>query len=129
MEIYPLTEVIIGAAIEVHRELGPGLLEHSYEAALHHELALRGINSARQRLLPIRYKGLSIKDAYRMDLVVEELVVVEIKTVEAFKPVHSAQLLTYLRMSQLRIGLLLNFHTPTLGQGIKRMINPHAAEL
>ena len=118
-----LSEQVIGAAIEVHRELGPGVLEHSYEASLHHELSLRGISSVRQLLLPLTYKGLIIPDAYRIDLLVEDKIVVELKTVEALKPVHSAQLLTYLRMSRKSLGLLINFHVPLLRDGFKRLVH------
>lgn len=122
-ELNLLSEQIIGAAIEVHRELGPGLLEHSYEASLQHELALRGISSVRQLLLPLTYKGLVIPDSYRIDLLVDEKIVVEIKTVEALKPVHSAQVLTYLRMSGKSLGLLINFHVPLLRDGLKRLVH------
>jgi GxxExxY protein len=122
-ELNSLSEQIIGAAIEVHRELGPGVLEHSYEAALQHELELRGISSVRQLLLPLTYKGLIIPDAYRIDLLVEDRIIVELKTVEALKPVHTAQVLTYLRMSGKSLGLLINFHTPLLRDGLKRLVH------
>jgi GxxExxY protein len=122
-ELNLLSEQIIGAAIEVHREIGPGVLEHSYEASLQHELALRGISSVRQLLLPLVYKGLIIPDSYRIDLLVEDRIVVEIKTVEALKPVHSAQVLTYLRMSGKPLGLLINFHVPLLRDGLKRLVH------
>ena len=122
-ELNLLSEQIIGAAIEVHRELGPGVLEHSYEASLQHELALRGISSVRQLLLPLTYKGLIIPDSYRIDLLVEDKIVVEIKTVEAIKPVHTAQVLTYLRMSGKSLGLLINFHVPLLRDGLKRLVH------
>ncbi len=118
-----LTEQVIGAAIEVHRELGPGVLEHSYEAALQHELGLRGFSSIRQVLLPLTYKGLVIPDSYRIDLLVEDRIVVELKTVEALKPVHTAQVLTYLRMSKRSLGLLINFHVPLLRDGLKRIVH------
>ena len=116
-----LSEQVIGAAIEVHRELGPGVLEHSYEASLQHELSLRGISSVRQLLLPLTYKGLVIPDSYRIDLLVEDQIVVELKTVETLKPVHTAQVLTYLRMSKKPLGLLFNFHVPLLRDGLKRI--------
>jgi len=122
-ELNLLSEQIIGAAIEVHRELGPGVLEHSYEASLQHELSLRGLSSVRQLLLPLTYKGLIIPDSYRIDLLVDDKIVVEIKTVEALKPVHSAQLLTYLRMSGKSLGLLINFHVPLLREGLKRLVH------
>lgn len=122
-ELNEPSEQVIGAAIEVHRELGPGVLEHSYETALHHELALRGISAARQVLLPLTYKGLVVPDAYHIDLLVEDRVVVELKTVEVLKPVHTAQLLTYLRMSGNALGLLINFHVPLLRDGLKRVVH------
>jgi GxxExxY protein len=118
-----LSEQVIGAAIEVHRELGPGVLEHSYEASLQHELELRGISSVRQLLLPLTYKCLVIPDSYRIDLLVEDKIVVELKTVEALKPVHTAQVLTYLRMSKKSLGLLINFHVPLLRDGLKRLVH------
>ncbi len=118
-----LSKEVIGAAIEVHRDLGPGLLESSYEASLQHELALRGISSERQLLLPITYKDLEIPDAYRIDLLVENSLVVELKTVPALLPVHSAQVLTYLKMSGKRLGLLINFHTIRLADEVKRFVH------
>lgn len=118
-----LSKEVIGAAIEVHRDLGPGLLESSYETSLQHELALRGFSSQRQLLLPITYKDLEIPDAYRMDLLVENSLVVELKTVPALLPVHSAQVLTYLRMSGKYLGLLINFHTVRLADEIKRFVH------
>jgi GxxExxY protein len=118
-----LSKEVIGAAIEVHRDLGPGLLESTYEASLQHELELRGIAAQRQLLLPIHYKDLLIPDAYRMDLLVEESLVVELKTVQSLLPVHSAQVLTYLRMSGKHLGLLINFHTVRLADEIKRFVH------
>lgn len=118
-----LSNEVIGAAIEVHRDLGPGLLESSYESSLQHELALRGFASQRQLLLPITYKDLEIPDAYRMDLLVENSLVVELKTVPALLPVHGAQVLTYLRMSGKHLGLLINFHTVRLADEIKRFVH------
>jgi GxxExxY protein len=114
---------VIGAAIEVHRELGAGLLEVTYEIALQHELYLRGICSERQVLLPVRYKDLELPDSYRVDLLVENSLVVEIKAVEQIIPLHSAQLLTYLKMSKNHLGLLINFHTIQLTDGIKRVVH------
>lgn len=116
-----LTGAIIGAAIEVHRELGPGLLESAYEACLAWELSERGMTVARQVALPVRYKGVSIDLGYRVDILVNEAVIVELKTVRSLEPVHTAQVLTYLRLSGHRVGLLLNFHTPSLRRGIKRI--------
>jgi GxxExxY protein len=118
-----LSNEVIGAAIEVHRDLGPGLLETSYEASLHHELKLRGIASERQLLLPIQYKDLVIPDAYRIDLLVEKSLVIELKTVQTLLPIHSAQILTYLKMSGNHLGLLINFHTVRLGDEIKRLVH------
>jgi GxxExxY protein len=117
-----LTETIIGAAIEVHRELGPGLLESVYEECLAHELDLRGVEFRRQVELPVVYKGVALNCCYRMDLVVEDAVVLELKTVEKLLPVHEAQLLTYLRLSGKRIGFLLNFNAALLRDGMKRMV-------
>ena len=118
-----LSKEVIGAAIEVHRDLGPGLLESSYEASLEHELSLREIASKRQVMLPIRYKTLVVPDAYRIDLLVEDLLVVEIKTVNTLLPIHSAQVLTYLRMSEKHLGLLINFNTVRLADEIKRLVH------
>ena len=118
-----LSGEVIGAAIEVHNDLGPGLLESSYEASLQHELKLRGIESVRQLVLPIKYKDLVVPEAYRIDLLVENCLVIELKTVEALFPIHSAQLLTYLRMSNNHLGLLINFHTVRLTDGIKRLVH------
>jgi GxxExxY protein len=105
-----LTEQIIGAAIEVHRCLGPGLLESAYEECLCHELNLRKLNFERQVSLPVAYKGIALDCGYKMDLVVEDRVVIELKCVESVIGVHHAQLLTYLKLSGKRVGLILNFH-------------------
>ncbi len=118
-----LSGEVIGAAIEVHNDLGPGLLESTYEARLQHELKLRGFESVRQLVLPIRYKDLVVPEAYRIDLLVENSLVIELKTVEALLPIHSAQLLTYLRMSNNHLGLLINFHAVRLTDGIKRLVH------
>jgi len=118
-----LTEKIIGAAIEVHRHLGPGLLETAYEECLCYELSQQGIRFQRQVALPVCYKGLKLDCNYRLDLVVEDTVVVELKATEELLPVHSAQLLTYLKSSNKRIGLLINFNVPVLTKGLKRMVN------
>lgn len=122
-----LSKEVVGAAIEVHRDLGPGLLETSYEASLQHELGLRGISSVRQVLLPIQYKGLLVPDAYRIDLMVDDSLVVELKTVQKLLPIHSAQVLTYLKMSGKHLGLLVNFHTVRLADEIKPLVHnfPH----
>ena len=112
-----LTEKIIGAAIEVHRALGPGLLESAYEECLCHEFHLRGICFERQRPLPVEYKGVKLDCGYRLDLIVENKVILEIKWVEHVLPVHEAQLLTYLKMTGMRVGLILNFNISTLVRG------------
>jgi GxxExxY protein len=117
-----LTGQIIGAAIEVHRALGPGLLESAYQACLAHELALRGLSFAQERSLPVEYKGIRLECGYRLDFVVADKVVVELKAVEALDPVHEAQLLTYLKLTGCRVGLLINFNVPVLKNGIKRMV-------
>jgi GxxExxY protein len=117
-----ITDAIIGAAIEVHRHLGPGCLESSYEACLCHELRMRGFAVRSQAKLPIEYKGLKLAEGYRIDLIVEETVVVEIKAVDTLVPVHEAQLITYLRLSGFRVGLLLNFNVAVLKDGILRRV-------
>ena len=117
-----LTEKIIGAAIEVHRVLGPGLLESAYEECLCHELHLRGIAFVRQQPLPVVYKGVRLDCGYRLDVVVEGRVIVELKTVDRILPIHEAQILTYLRLAGIHTGLILNFNVPALHLGIKRMV-------
>ena len=123
MQINHVTEAIIGAAIEVHRELGPGLLESAYEACLGRELELRGISFQRQVALPVAYKGEELECGYRMDLIVEDEVVVEVKAVDTLLPIHDAQLLTYLRLSGRPVGLLINFNVPFLKNGIRRLVH------
>lgn len=118
-----LSQQIIGAAIEVHRELGPGLLESAYEERLCHEFSLRGLRFQRQIELPVRYKELQLNCGYRMDLLVEEKIVLELKCVEAIAPIHKAQLLTYLRLSHNAVGLLLNFNVAVMKDGILRIVN------
>lgn len=122
-DINQLTEQIIGAAIEVHREKGPGLLESAYEACLAHELSLRGIKAVRQVPVPLTYKGLVIEVAFRADLIVQDRVLVELKAVETVLPVHKAQVLSYIRETGHQIGLLINFHVPKLVDGITRIAN------
>jgi GxxExxY protein len=117
-----LTQAIIGAAIEVHRHLGPGLLESAYEECLCHELTLRGFSVQRQVELPIHYKGLTLEKLYWIDVIVNDLVVLELKSVEHLLPVHEAQLITYLRLSKKRIGLLINFNVQVLRDGIIRRV-------
>ncbi len=120
-DINKITESIIGAAIEVHRHLGPGLLEAAYEECLCRELSLRGVPFKRQVSLPIIYKGISLDCSYRLDLLVDERVVVEIKAIEVLLPIHDAQLLTYLKLGGWKIGLLINFNVPLLKDGIHRL--------
>jgi len=117
-----ITRAIIGAAIEVHKLLGPGLLESSYEECLCHELALRQIPFERQKPLPLEYKGIHLDCGYRLDLLVAGLVVVEVKAVEEILPVHEMQLVTYLRLGGWKVGLLINFNVPVLRQGIRRRV-------
>lgn len=122
MEVNKITETIIGAAIEVHRTLGPGLLESAYEECLCHELTLRQVSFERQRPLPVKYKGIDLDCGYRLDMLVSDLVVVEIKAVESLLPIHEAQLLTYLKLGGWQVGLLINFNVPVLKQGIRRRV-------
>lgn len=117
-----LTEEIIGGAIDVHRALGPGLLESAYEDCLCLEFGLRGLHFQRQLELPVTYKDHKVDAGYRLDLVVENEVVIELKAVERLLPLHEAQLLTYLRLGSYRTGLLLNFNVPVLKDGIRRMM-------
>jgi GxxExxY protein len=119
-----LTGAIIGAAIEVHEFLGPGLLESVYEECLTHELKLRRLKIERQKPLPVMYKGEVLDCGYRLDLVVEERVIVEIKSVNDLIPIHEAQLLSYLKLSGIETGLLLNFNVEKLRRGIRRMKIP-----
>ena len=121
-----LTEKVIGAAIEVHRALGPGLLESAYEECLCHELALQRIAFERQKPLPVRYKGVLLDCSYRIDLVVEKSLVTEIKAIETTTKVHEAQLLSYLRLGGWPIGLLINFNVARLADGIVRRAGPSA---
>lgn len=123
MEVNEITERIIGAAIEVHRHLGPGLLESAYEECLCYELNEAGLRFERQVHLPIRYKGILLQCAHRMDLVVEESVVVELKATDEMHRLYSAQLLTYLKSAHKCVGLLINFNVPVLKEGIKRVMN------
>ncbi len=123
MELNEITEKIIGAAIEVHRHLGPGLLESAYEECLCYELSQLGLCFERQVHLPIHYKGIRLQAAHRMDLIVEEAVVVELKATEEMPPLFSAQVLTYLKSSNKKVGLLINFNVPVLKDGLKRISN------
>ena len=117
-----LTGEVIGSAIEVHKALGPGLLESAYEECLCRELTLRNITYDRQRALPIHYKGVDLDCGYRLDIVVDNKVVVELKACEELKAIHEAQLLTYLKLTGIRIGLLINFNVRVLKEGIKRLV-------
>lgn len=117
-----LTEKIISSAVQVHRALGPGLLESAYEACLCHELTCRGIALRRQVELPIRYDGVLVDAGYRIDLVVEDRVVVELKSIDQLAPIHEAQLLTYLRLSGYPVGLLINFYVIRLIDGVVRRV-------
>ncbi len=117
-----LSDKVIGAAIEVHRHLGPGLLESAYEECLCHELTLREMAFNRQVPLPLEYKGIHLDCGYRMDVLVESTLVIEIKAVERLMPIHEAQLLSYLKLGGIKTGLLLNFHVPVLKHGIKRLV-------
>jgi GxxExxY protein len=117
-----LSERVIGLAIDVHRGLGPGLLESAYEECLCYELKAAGLPFNRQVALPVIYKSVRLECGYRMDLVVDQRLIVEIKTVERLLPVHEAQLLTYLKLSSMATGLLLNFHAALLKDGIKRLV-------
>ena len=118
-----LTHAIIGAAIEVHRTLGPGLLESAYEECPARELTVRGIPFERQKPLPVVYKDVKLECGYRIDLVVDNRVIVELKAVDALAPIHEAIVLTYLRLSGCKIGLLINFNTAILRDGIRRLVD------
>ncbi len=123
-DLNALTETIIGAAIEVHRHLGPGLLEQAYDACLSAELLSRGLAIERQKPLPLTYKGQRLDCGYRIDLLVEGVVIVEVKAVERLEAVHSAQLLSYLKFAACQVGLLFNFNVKWLtDQGLKRVVN------
>ncbi len=123
MNMNKLTEQIIGAAIEVHRALGPGLLESAYEACLWQELTERNLHAERQKALPVFYKGLRIDCGYRIDLLVETVVIVELKAVARIEPIHQAQVLSYLKLSGRHVGLLINFNVKQLTTGLRRLVN------
>ena len=118
-----LSKEVIGAAIEVHRVLGPGLLESAYEESLAWELTNRGVKVERQVAIPVRYKELRIEDGYRIDLLVNKELILELKSVDSFQPVHTAQMLTYLKMTDCKLGLLLNFRVDAMRKGIRRVVN------
>lgn len=115
------SQIVIGACMEVHRHLGPGLLESTYEECVAHELALRELRFDRQRGIPLEYKGVLLDCGYRLDLVVEDALIVEIKSVERLLPIHKAQLVTYMRLTQIPVGLLVNFNEPLLRNGLRRL--------
>ena len=117
-----LSKKIIGAAIEVHKQLGPGLLESVYEECLAFELERSGVKYERQKKVPVHYKDVSLDCGFRLDLLVEDLVIVELKTVEKIQPIHEAQLLTYLKLTGCRLGLLMNFYVLQLKDGIRRVV-------
>ena len=121
-----LTDQLIGCAIEVHRALGPGLLESVYEECLCYELSQLGLQFERQVHLPITYKGVKLDCGFKLDLVVEDSIVVELKSIEGLTPLHQAQLLTYLKASNKKVGLLINFNVPILKNGLKRIVNRYA---
>ena len=118
-----ISALIIGAAIEVHKQLGPGLLESSYEICLAYELRQRGLEVSTQVGLPIVYKEVNLETGYRIDLLVEKKVIIEVKAVEGFSDIHLAQILTYLKLSDMKLGLLLNFNVSKMVDGLKRVVN------
>jgi GxxExxY protein len=122
MEFDDLSDRVIGCAIEVHRELGPGLLESSYEQCLARELSLNGVSFQLQHPQPVEYKGIQLDCGYRIDVVIEHKLIIELKAVEEIKGIHEAQLLTYMKLAGIRIGLLINFNVTKLKDGIKRYV-------
>ena len=122
MDVNKLSNVVIGAAIDVHRILGPGLLESAYETCLSHELGLRGIKHQKQVKLPVEYKDVLLDCGYRLDILVENEIVIELKSVEKILPIHDAQLLTYMKLGGWRLGMIFNFNVPLLRNGIKRKV-------
>jgi GxxExxY protein len=122
MQFDQLSNKVLGAAIEVHRHLGPGLLESAYEECLFYELGKLGLRVKRQMPVPVVYKEIALDCGYRVDLLVEDNLIIELKSVDAFLPVHEAQILTYLKFSRKSIGLLINFNVPQLKQGMKRFV-------
>lgn len=123
MELNELTEKIIGCAIKVHRVLGPGLLESTYEVCLVHEIKKTGLKVERQVSLPIIYDGIKLDAGYQLDVLVEDTIILELKSVESLMPIHEAQLLTYLKLANKKLGLLINFNVTLLKNGIKRKMN------
>ena len=123
MDINKLSSKIIGAAIEVHKTLGPGLLESTYEECICHELSRERLSLERQKPLAVRYKGINLDCGYRLDVVVEDAIILELKSCEKIDPIHKAQLLTYLKLSGFKLGLLLNFNVTLMREGIVRIVN------
>ena len=123
MDINKLSSRIIGAAIEVHKALEPGLLESTYEECICHELSIGGLSLERQKPLAVRYKGINLDCGYRLDVVVEDAIILELKSCEKIDPIHKAQLLTYLKLSGFKLGLLLNFNVTLMREGIVRIVN------
>ena len=123
MSLEMIGREVIGAAIEVHRELGPGLLESTYERCLVYELTLRGINAQRQKAQPVFYKGLELDEGYRQDVIVDDKIILELKAVDRLTNLHLAQLLTYLKLSSCHLGYLLNFSVTAMKDGIRRVVN------
>ncbi len=123
MDINKLSSKIIGVAIEVHKILGPGLLESAYEECICYELNFRGFLLERQKPLVVRYKGIKLDCGYRLDVVVENAIILELKSCDKIEPIHKAQLLTYLKLSGLHLGLILNFNVPLMRDGIVRIVN------
>ena len=122
MTFDPLSNKVIGCAIEVHRELGPGLLESTYQACLAHELSRAGIAFVLQEPMPVAYKGVLLECGYRLDVIVEKQLILELRAVDELLGIHEAQILTYLKLAKLKIGLLINFNAPNLKQGLKRFV-------
>ena len=122
-ELNSISEAIIGAAIDVHKAIGPGLLESAYEACLAYELRRRGLRVEQQKELPLKYRDVLLDCGYRLDLLVEDSVIVEVKAIEALLPLHQAQLMSYLRLTNCRLGLIINFNVTQLTRGIKRVVN------
>jgi GxxExxY protein len=123
ININNLSSRIIGAAIEVHKALGPGLLESTYEECISHELSIGGLSLERQKPLPVQYKGINLDCSYRLDVVVENAIILELKSCEKIEPIHKAQLLTYLKLCGFKLGLLLNFNVILMREGIVRIVN------
>ena len=128
MHLNHLSSQIIGAAIEVHKSLGPGLLESAYEECLCHELQICGLGFERQKPLPVVYKNVRLDCGYRLDVLVENRIILELKSCEQIDPIHKAQILTYLKLSDLKLGLILNFNVPVMKEGIVMILNGYLKE-